>query len=241
MMEYTKLRSYGQINIAKPSARVMMACVTTVPKELGFIGTPKFLKRLATKERHWGKKRFKSAEERGVVHAEFIQGVKFVLAFYSALIATCGREKAKDIYPRLTEKMGVMMWEEFLPTAEDFKACPDTGEAVREVWAGYVRADERENMMRVEVVQDTATDFQVTVTDCPWDFMLREGGYPELSPMNAESDCIVLPRLMSELGGDFKREACLCAGDPTCDWHFLRYNSSHQPPGARHKASGERQ
>jgi hypothetical protein len=40
-MEYQDLKNFGEVFTAKASARVMMASLTSIPRELGFIGTPK--------------------------------------------------------------------------------------------------------------------------------------------------------------------------------------------------------
>jgi hypothetical protein len=44
--ECHELQNYGKIFTGKLSARVLMALFTAVPKELGFIGTPKFLTKI---------------------------------------------------------------------------------------------------------------------------------------------------------------------------------------------------
>jgi hypothetical protein len=80
--------------------------------------------------------------------------------------------------------------------------------------------------MRFEILQDTDTNFQVSITDCPWDFIWREAGHPELARIHGEDMLEFFSDLMRELGGDFKRGSWLCKGDAACDWHFLRHKAS---------------
>ena len=222
-MEYKDLKNFGQLYMAKPSARVLMASFTSIPKELGFIGTPKFLAKLQSKERHWKRKRFKAAEERGLTHKEFIEGVRYSLAFYTAMIASCGKEKTLQVYPKLSQKIGVMMWEDFLSAAEDFLRFQDPWEAFREYFFEFYRTWERERVWRFKVVRDTATDFQIHVTDCAWPEMHSEGGCPEATASSSQAEVLYFPRLAQGIGGDFKQEdGCLCLGDAICDWHFYR-------------------
>jgi hypothetical protein len=110
----------------------MMASLVSIPKELGFIGTPKFVAGLQGKDRYWKKRKFKAAIERGITHREFIEGNQYSLAFYTAMIQACGREKTMKAYPKLAHKLGVMMWEDFMPASEDFQRCPDPWEALRQ-------------------------------------------------------------------------------------------------------------
>ena len=96
-MEYQDLKNYGTLYTAKASPKVMMSSLAAIPKELGFLGTPKFVAKLQSKERQWKKKSFKSAQERGFTHAEFLDAIKYSLGFYTALIATVGKEKRLEV------------------------------------------------------------------------------------------------------------------------------------------------
>ena len=223
-MEYHELKNWDRLWTPKPSARVLMASFTTLPRELGFIGTPKFVATLAAKERSWKKKRFKAVEERGLTDEEFLEGIRYTIAFYAAMIAACGKEKTSRVYPKLTEKLGVMMYEDFIPSSKDFMSFRDPWEAIRLYFRHWFMAWGREGVAQLEIVQDTDSDFQVHVTDCAWHAIWSEAGYPELAPISQQTDLIFLPRLMGEVGGDFKRQdGCLCLGDPICDWHFFRH------------------
>ena len=224
-MEYRELKNFGEVFPVKPSARVMMAAFALIPRELGFIGTPKFAAKLQSKDRYWKKKRFKTADEKGLIHQEFTEGIRFAIAFYTALIATCGKENAAEVYWKLTEKRGAMIYEEFFPSSEDFLRCLDPWEAIRLYFLEFFQAYRGIGAMQYEVVQNTESDLQIHVSDCAWDFMSQEAGYPEIASINGQCDLIFLPRLMEGIGGDFKRESWLCKGDATCDWHFCRYKS----------------
>ena len=222
-MEIEELRNYGQVNTAKLTPQALMVAFTSIPKELGIIGTPRFAAKLASTERRMSKKEFKTAQERGLTHEGFLQGMRYGLSFYSALVATEGREKARKYYPRLAEKIGVAQWEEFLPTAEDFLSFSDPWDTLRIYWRNYFAAYEREGGMRYEIVVDTENEFRVKVTECAWDFIWREGGYPELAPMSGYTEVLYIPKLMAKInGGDFTRDSCLCSGESYCDWHFHR-------------------
>ena len=124
-----------------------MASFTSVPAELGILGTPKFLAKLASKDRYWKKRKFKAPEERGVANPDVLEGIQSnVLAFYTALIATCGEEEALEIYARGSEKMGLMMYEEFFPSAKDFSGCEDTWGAFARYLLEFLRTWEREGV-----------------------------------------------------------------------------------------------
>ena len=223
-MEYQELKNFGQLYTPKPSARVLMALLTNLPKELGFLGTPKFLATLAAKERSWKNKRFKTAEERGLAHKEFVDGIRYSLAFYSAMVVSCGKKRASQIYPKFTERTSVMMWEDFIPRPKDFLRFDAPWEALREYMFEFYRTNERECVWRFRIMSDTESDFQIHVTDCAWRSMFDEYGCLEALVAGSSSEVIFFPRLAQGLGGNFKQEdGCLCRGDPICDWHFFRH------------------
>jgi hypothetical protein len=224
-MEYQELKNYGKLYTGKTSPKVLLKLLATVPKELGFIGTPKFLTKLQGKEGRWKKAKFTVVEERGITHEEFLQGIRYGIAFYSALVATCGKEKALDHYTKLTNKLGIMMYEEFMPSAEDFLACPEPWDAFKRYYVELFRTFEREGIMDLEVLQDSDTDLHMQVNYCAFEAMWRESGHSEAGPANTGPELIFYPRLVEGIGGCFQRESCLCLGDATCDWHFLRDNS----------------
>jgi hypothetical protein len=221
-MDYQNLRNYGKLYTAKASPRVMMSSFASIPRELGFLGTPKFVAKLQGKERQWKKKDFKSGEERGFTHAEFLDAIKYSVGFYTALIATVGKEKTLEVYPKLNDKLGTMMYEEFLPSSEDFHRCRDPWEAFRLYFLEFLRVYERDKGMRLEILQNTEDELHIHVTDCVWEFIFREAGYPELASFGGHTELLAITSLAQAVGGDLKREACLCKGDAFCDWHFYR-------------------
>lgn len=221
-MEYHELKNFGEMLTPNPSRRVTAAVLLAIPKGLGFVGTPAFAKQVTGKQKEWKKRRFETAQQRGLTHQKFLEGMQSGIAFYAAIVGTRGKEKAMEVYSTLAEKMSVMMYEEFMPSAQDFLRCPDPWEAAREYFLALFRKYDQENVMRIEVIQNTQSDLQIHVSDCAWEFMAREAGYPEMAPMSGQGDLVFLPRLMKGIGGDFKRGACLCKGDPVCDWHFTR-------------------
>jgi len=224
-MEYQELKNFGQLYTPKASARVLMASFTNIPKELGFLGTPKFVAKLGSKNRYWNRRRLKTAEERGVTHAEFMEGIRYSLAFYTAIVATCGAQKTREVYPKLAQRLSLMMWEDYLPPTEDFLRFESPWEALREYVLEYYRTNEREGVWRYEVIRDTDSEFQVHVTDCAWAAMHEEGGCLDgFATSSSYSEGIVFSRLAQAIGGDFKQEdGCLCHRDPICDWHFFRH------------------
>jgi hypothetical protein len=221
-MEYQELKNFGEMLTPNPSRRVTAAVLLSIPKELGFVGTPTFAKQIASKQKQWKKRQFEAVQQRGLTHQKFLDGMGSAIAFYAAIVGTRGKEKATDVYSTLAEKMSVMMYEDFMPSAEDFRRCPDPWEALREYFLALFRRYEQEHVMRIEVIQNTESDLQIHISDCAWEFMSREAGYPEMAPMSGQGDVVFLPRLMKAIGGDFNRRSCLCAGDPVCDWHFTR-------------------
>lgn len=50
----------------------------------------------------------------------------------------------------------------------------------------------------------------------------HEAGHPEVGSLGGQVESAFLGRLAKRLGGEFRRESCLCHGDATCDWHLLR-------------------
>ena len=221
-MDYTLLRNFGELFTPRTSMAALIAAYMAVPRDLEFVGTPQFTAILRSKDEYWRKKEFETAAQRGFTRRDFIDPMRYSLAFYDALLEACGEEKTTEIYPKFAQSIGVMIFEEFMPAAEDFLHCPDPWVAIRQYFGEFFQAYERAGGMRHNIVQDTDSEFRVHVTDCPWEFICREAGYPDLPPITGQAECTFLTQLMSELGGDFKRESWLCRGDPTCDWHFWR-------------------
>lgn len=220
-MECEQLKNYGQLLTAKPSAKVLMASITSVPAELGILGTPKFLAKLATKDRYWKKRKFKAPEERGIANPDVLEGIQSnVLAFYTALIATCGEEKALEIYAKGSERMGLMMYEEFFPSAKDFSGCEDTWGAFAQYLLEFLRTWEREGVARFDVLHNTDGELQVRLTDCTLNAIYQEAGFPKVAAVSCQANYCFFTRLANALGGNFKRESWICHGDATCDWHF---------------------
>jgi hypothetical protein len=223
VVEYRELKNFGNLYTGKASSRVMMSAVTSVPAGLVFIGTPKFLAQLQAKDRHWRKAQFKALQKRGVTNQEVADAMRTNLAFYTALVAAQGREKAAQMYPKVTEKLGLMIYEDFAPKPEDFLRCPDVWRAVKGYFREFFQVTDREGVGHMEVMLDTDQEFQVRYTDCAWHAVACEVGYPEIMPFVAQADVLFLPRLMRALGGDFKRACWLCKGEGECDWHFYRH------------------
>jgi hypothetical protein len=222
-MEYRQLKNFGQLYTPKASARIWMTTFGTLPKELGFVGTPRFLASLQSKLRYWKRKRFKAVEGRGIKHKDFIDGIRESLAFYTALVATCGVEKSRRVYPGLAQKVSVMMWEEFIPAAGDFLRFDNPWEALRQYMLEFYRTNAREGIWKYRVLRETETDFHVHVTDCAWAAMHDEGGCLDAFAHGSYSEVLFFPGLAQAIGGDFKQyDGCLCRRDPICDWHFCR-------------------
>ena len=225
-MEYHELQNYGKIYTGKLSAKVMMAVFTSVPKELGFIGTPKFLTKMQGKERYWKGRLAKIAEPRGITNSEFVEGNEWNLGFFSALVATLGEERALEAYSKLVEKLAVIQYEDFYPTAKNFQACRDPWEALRGYFLEFLRTNDKENTMRFEVVKDSDKEFHLEVTYCAVQALYEEAGQPKIASRVCEANRTFLAKVSNALGGAFKRERRLCVGDSVCDWHFLRHEAS---------------
>lgn len=222
-MEYQELKNFGELYTGKASPRVIMKALAAVPAELGFIGTPKFLTQFQGKDRYWKKKRFKALEERQVGNREVVEGMQINLAFFTAVVAACGEEKGPMAFSKLAEKMGVLIYEEFMPSAVDFTNCPDPWEAARHYFREFFRVQGEAGIARFEVTRDTDSEFHIQFSDCAWYAVACEAGYPGLMAITAQPDVVFLPRLMRGIGGDFKRECWLCRGEGVCDWHFYRH------------------
>jgi hypothetical protein len=225
-MHHHELRNYGNIFTGKLSARVVMAIFTSVPKELGFIGTPKFLTKMQGKERQWKGKLAKIGKPRGITHKEFFEAHEHSLAFYTALEAARGEEKALEAYSKLHDKIGVLGYEEFFPSAEDFRSCYDHWQAVREYFLEFLQAYVRENIVRFEVLQSPDDEFHAHLSECAIQDMYGEVGYRHAAFISCDALRIFIADLCRDLGGDFKRECHICKGDAECDWHFYRQKVS---------------
>jgi L-2-amino-thiazoline-4-carboxylic acid hydrolase len=221
-MKCEQLRNYGKLVTAKPSTKVVLSSLTLLPGEVGILGTPKFLLNLQKKERYYKRRKFRSAAERGITYSDFIDGIRSSLAFVSALVDTCGREKAMEVYRKFVEKISVLMYAEFCPTVDDFLKFPSPWEAFIQYFREFMRAQEREGVARFEVVCDTPDEYRAILSDCGFYAMYEDGGYPEVGSLGGECDVLFIPTLARPLGGDFTRETWLCRGDTTCDWHFHR-------------------
>jgi hypothetical protein len=221
-MEYYELDNYGKIYTGKLSAKVMMAVLTSVPKELGFIGTPKFLTKIQGREKYWKGRLARLAEPKGITNTEFVEGIEWNMAFFSSLVATLGKEKAPEAYSKLVEKLAVLQYEDFFPVAKDFKTCPEPWEALRGYFLEFLRTNDRENVMHHEIVRDNDQEFYPQVTYCAVQDLYTEAGHPEVALRVCVANHIFMTKVSQDLRGDFKRERRLCAGDGVCDWHFLR-------------------
>jgi len=222
-MEYQDLKNFGELYTGKASPHVVMKALASIPAELGFIGTPKFLARFHGKDRYWKKRHFKALEERGVENQEIVEGMQINLAFFTSVVAACGEKKGPPAFSKLAEKMGVLIYEEFMPTAEDFLSYPEPWEAVRQYFREFFRLMGEAGVARYEIVSDTDSELHIQFSDCAWHAVACEAGYPSLMSITAQSDVVFLPQLMRGIGGDFKRECWLCRGEGACDWHFYRH------------------
>jgi hypothetical protein len=220
-VEYSELKHFGELYYPKNSPKIWTTFLTTMPKELGVLGTPKFMTKMGSQDRYWKEDfHFKTVEERGIAHQEFLDGARFSIACYTTLLAVTDKQKAMEIYPTLADKMWVLQWEEFLPSAKEFRRFPDPWEAFREYFHEFFRAHQREGVKRYNIIENTDTEFHVQLTDCAWDAMFREAGHPEPQCMHGQAEGTCLARLSAKMGFHFKRESSLCCGDTTCDWHF---------------------
>ena len=221
-MKYEQLKNFGELHTCKASARVQMSAIKWLSSELGMIKFSRFLAKMLTEERHLDTRHFRAAKERGITNDDFFEGTKTAIATYDSLLQVCGTERGAEIYNRFSKKQGVLLWEDFIPAAEDFLRFSDPWEGLRQYFLEYFRVNEREGLFRLEVVRDSESELYIKVTDCAWFSTYSEAGHPEAASVSAESDVIFLQQLLGEMGGDFKRDSWLCRGDVHCDWHFYR-------------------
>lgn len=221
-MEYHELKNYGKFFSGKAPPQEVMKTIARVPVHLGILGTPKFMANMRRKDRHWNRKRFASIEERGIRNQEFIEVVRDSLGFSTALSATCGKEKAAYIHQRVSLELGHSMWKRHWPKYKDFLNCSDPWQALGQYVRGFVEAWERESVVEFEVLMDTDGEFHLHLTDCAFAAAYHEAGHPEVGSLGGQVESDFLARMAKRLGGEFRRESCLCHGDATCDWHLLR-------------------
>jgi hypothetical protein len=221
-MEYHELKNYGNLFSGKAPPQEVMKTVAKVPAHLGILGTPKFMANMQRQERHWKRKQFTSIEERGIQNQEFIDVIRNSLGFSTALSATCGKQKSADIHQRISLDLGYSMWKRHWPKDKDFLNCSDPWNALEQYVLGFVEAWERASIAEVEVLTDTDGEFRLHLTDCAFAAAYREAGHPEVGALGEQVESRFLGRLTKKLGGEFRRESCLCHGDATCDWHLLR-------------------
>ena len=221
-MHYSELKNYGVMFTPEPSPKAMMTSFAVLPQEVGILGTPKFMVKLGNQERKWKKRTFKAAVDRGITHEKFISSLHTPLAFANALKQTCGREKTLNIYKKLAEKMGVMVWEEQMPSPEDFLRCINPWEALLSYMREVFRLWNEERVILSEVATDTEEELHLRVVDCAWHSAYCEGGFPEMGPIGGQADVTFMGQLTESLGGSFERECWLCRGDAHCDWRFSR-------------------
>ena len=225
-MEHHELKNYGEVYTGSASIEIQLKLFTSFPKELGILGTPKFLAKFPGKDREWKGRQFKVVEERGITSSEFVEGMQYTISLYTALLDIFNKNEADKHFSKITEKAGIMIWEHFLPTAEDFLRCPSPWEAFRKYFLEFHQAFDRANLVRFEVIQDTDSEFHIHCSDCAWDAVVREAGYPEALCIASAADDIVYSRLAQGIGVQWRREARLCCGNAFCDFHFYR----HQAP-----------
>jgi hypothetical protein len=222
---YRGLRNFGQLHTAKVPPQVQLSAVTWLAGQLGIISFPRYMTHLLSEDRRWKEFHFSEADKRGIKHKEFIEWVQKGIASYRASVGVCGQEKGEEIYSKFTEKQGLLCWESFFPTAADFAEYADPWEALRQYFLEYFRVNHSEGVFDFQVVRDTDSELHFKVIDCAWHAMFSEAGCPNLAHIGAQVDIIFLPRLLGEMGGDFRREHWICRGDTTCDWHFFQHKT----------------
>jgi hypothetical protein len=229
-MDPTQLKNFGKPYTPKISSSVVMTVFASLPKDLGFIGTPKFIAKLNSNWGHWHPRRFKAVQERNITCEEFLEGMRYSLTFYSTMLDARGQEKVSKVYPKFVDKLGVAMFKDFMPTAKDFRKCPDPWDAVRSYFLGLFEAWDRENLMHISLVEASENVLWFRGKDCAICAVYREGGYPEMSWLSCHPNLLFLRRFMRGLGGDFTLQCGVNGCEGYCDWHFYRERLLIEPP-----------
>ena len=217
-MDCTELRNWGKCWTGKASPKVLMGTFSWLPIEIG-LRMPKFLIKFPTEDRKWKKRKFNTP----ATYPEFLEGIRYTLAFYGALEKSCGKNRALVIWDKLMKRAGVEIYEEFLPEAKDFAKCGDPWQTTLVYLRDSFFAMQRdEKVIEYEVVKDTPDELQFHVSRCAWHDIPCEAGWDYLPPINGQVDLEFLPRFAESVGGSFKRDSWLCKGDKVCDFHFYR-------------------
>jgi hypothetical protein len=105
----------------------------------------------------------------------------------------------------------------------DFLSCRDSWQALVQYMLALFAAWEEEHIADFTVLRDDPDELHVHLTHCAFASAFQEAGYPEIGYTGDQVEVEVFCHKATQMGGEFRRESCLCQGDATCDWHFFRH------------------
>lgn len=164
-------------------------------------------------------------KEHGLADRKFLDDIIRKTALIKSLADMVGMEKASEIHLRIMDIMGYDLIASMFPSIEEFKACGDIFECLKEYTKAHKAANERAGTHNAEIGEDSDKVFEFNVKYCALQAIAAEFGNPYLCyPSNCYGDEVFFPKVCAEAGLKFRRTGTLATGAPVCDFRFERKN-----------------
>ena len=138
-----------------------------------------------------------------------------------ALADTLGMERASQVQCRILDETVYDMMSPMWPSVEDYKACGDFFEAFKKYGMASMAANMRAGLHVIETVEDSPTALAFNVTYCAWHEVAKGFGDPYLCyPSTCYGDEVTIPRVLGQVGYEFRRVGTLAQGAPYCDFRY---------------------
>ncbi len=228
-MRVEDLRNYGKglmdsipdPEMAEREGKMRRRMHQELEGELGPAGATELMSRMKEEAEHMKSQDLSSLKERGLRDQRFIESVIKRIALMKALADMVGMEKASALQCRLVEKTIWELMSPMWPSVDDYKSCGNYFEAFKKYGMTAMVANARAGLHDVELVEDSPTALAFNVKYCVWHEAAKLFGDPYLCyPSTCYGDEVTIPRVLSQMGGRFKRAGTLAQGAPVCDFRY---------------------
>jgi L-2-amino-thiazoline-4-carboxylic acid hydrolase len=228
-MRVEDLRNYGKglmdcipdTGMTEREGKIRMRMQQELERELGRTGATELMSRMKEEAEHMKARDLSSLKKRGLHDRRFIESVIKRIALMKALADMIGMEKASALQCRLVENTIWELMSPMWPSMDDYRACGNFFEAFKKYGTAAMVANARAGLHDVEMVEDSPTALAFNVKYCVWHEAAKLFGDPYLCyPSTCYGDEVTIPRVLSQIGGRFKRAGTLAQGAPVCDFRY---------------------
>jgi hypothetical protein len=228
-MRVEDLRNYGKgliDSIPDPGmiereGRVRRRMHQELERELGSTGVTELMSRMKEEAEHMKAQDLSSLKERGLRDQRFMASVIKRIALMKALADMIGMENASALQCRLVENTIWELMSPMWPSVDDYKSCGNFFEAFKQYNKTTMAANVRAGLHGMEIVEDSPTVIAYNINYCVWHEAAKLFGDAYLCyPSTCYSDEVTIPRVLSQMGGRFKRTGTLAQGAPVCDFRY---------------------